>query len=324
MCGGSQHCNISWDLSKTFSEFENSQEVNARKQNTIFKKRVMTTSAGTLRISSRTLVTSGCCMTWQPKKKHQQQAVWERYLLMVFNQSRFSTQNNYYEAWPVSGFPVPSQEDGSLRNPKKQAVSSFTAKTFDSKLFKNGWTSFPRKKHSLKKMLIGKQQCSKKATWAAWWINCDEQWWTSWECACKLDHCSRPGVNCFGRLCVCVCNDCRKTAMLFCAVNQTSNSTKPASLFFIWPLLLLRAKPVKKDLLRPHVLLHPPSFPLTMRPWLEHLRQSQEGTGLNRECSEKTSVDEKLLHTYTLLREIQQTCDLTWPDMTFYTKRNDT
>ena len=35
------------------------------------------------------------------------------------------------------GFPVPSQEDGSLRNPKLQAVSSFTAtaKQIDSKAF---------------------------------------------------------------------------------------------------------------------------------------------------------------------------------------------
>lgn len=58
----------------------------------------------------------------------------------------------------------------------------------------------PRQNDSPQKMAAnGKQQCSKKTTWEAWQINCDEQWWTSWECAWKLDHCNRPGVNCFGK-----------------------------------------------------------------------------------------------------------------------------
>ena len=47
----------------------------------------------------------------------------------------FHTEKNY-EAWPVAGFPVPSQEDGYLRNPKFQAVSSFTVK--------NNSNSFPK------------------------------------------------------------------------------------------------------------------------------------------------------------------------------------
>ena len=47
----------------------------------------------------------------------------------------FHTEKNY-EAWPVAGFPVPSQEDGYLRNPKLQAVSSFTVK--------NNSNSFPK------------------------------------------------------------------------------------------------------------------------------------------------------------------------------------
>ena len=176
------------------------QEVNARKQNTqLFKKRVMTTSAGSLRISSKAAPTSGCFKTWQPKKntKH---TVWERYLLMVFNQSLSSTQKKTMRPGLLLDFRFRARkmarwEIQSFRlSPRSQSKTIWTA-------FQNqDRTSYTKAKWQPQKNAAnGKQQCSKKTTWEAWQINCDEQWWTSWECAWKLDHCNRPGVNCFGK-----------------------------------------------------------------------------------------------------------------------------
>jgi len=65
----------------------------------------------------------------------------------------FQTEKGY-EAWPVAGFLAPSQEDGSLRNPKFQAVASFTVK--------NNLNSFPKSRSN--QLHQGKMTVSKKCS----------------------------------------------------------------------------------------------------------------------------------------------------------------
>ena len=159
----------------------------------LFKKRVMTTSAGSFRMSSKVAPTSGCFKTWQPKIKKTQQC--EKDIFWWFSKQKkamrpgllldFWLQARKMARWEIQSFRL---------SPRSQSKTIWTA-------FQNqDRTSYTKEKWQPQKNAVnGKQQCSKKTPWKAWWINCDEQWWTSWECAWKLDHCNRPGVNCFGK-----------------------------------------------------------------------------------------------------------------------------